>query len=98
MQDTEQRAHDDRIGVLVAPGPAAVRAGHLLSQAGSDLLTDHDLLHLLEHVLGLGQLQAQGVDVEIATFQERHLLHDWRVAVIRFDDDLHTYPHMALPP
>jgi hypothetical protein len=69
----------------------------LLSQAGPHLLTDDDLLHLLQQVLGLGQLQAQRVDAEIATFHVRHLVHDRRTIIIRVDDDLYADLHPMLP-
>jgi len=56
VQRTEQRAHDDRIGVLVAARPTAGRTVLLLGQARADLLADDDCLYSLEQVLGLGQL------------------------------------------
>jgi hypothetical protein len=49
---------------------------NLLGYAGSDLLLDPHLLHLLKQVLGFGQLQAERVGAQGAAFELRDLMHD----------------------
>jgi hypothetical protein len=94
----EQGADDDRLGVFVGAGSATVRAGHLLGQARADLFVDHDGLHLLQQILGLGQVQAQRGHPQLTPLDLRHLVH-CRVlvaGVIGLDDQLDTDPHAAL--
>jgi len=63
-----------------------MRTSRLLDQTPAGLLGDNNLLDLLEQVLGLGQVQTQRVDVQVATFHLGHFVHDRRSLVVGFDD------------
>jgi hypothetical protein len=98
VQGAEQRAHHDRVRILVGPRSATAGASHLLSHLGAHLGIDHHRLYLLEQILGFGQLQPEGVDAQVATFDAGHLVHDRRLLVIfaiGHDDHLHAHPHAA---
>jgi hypothetical protein len=68
VERAEQRAQHDRACILVAPRSPTCWTRHLLGHATAHLLLHDHCLHLLEKVLGLGQVQAQRVDVQVATF------------------------------
>jgi hypothetical protein len=62
-QRPEERAHDNGGGVFVPPRSPTVQAGHLLGQTALHLLLGHHLLDLVQRRLGLGELEAQRVDI-----------------------------------
>jgi hypothetical protein len=51
MQGTEQRAGDNRLGVLVSSWTSTLGTRYLLGQAGAHRLVDQHGLHLLQQVL-----------------------------------------------
>jgi hypothetical protein len=74
-QRAEERPHDNGVTIFVAMWPPTLATRHLLGQRTVDLLLDDNLLHLLEQVLGFGQLQAERVDLQRAAFEVRDLVH-----------------------
>ena len=93
-----RRAHHDAPAVLVPPRDAAVRARDLGGQRGGDLVLDHRVLHRGEQVLGLLQLQTQGVRRQGVAVQGERLAHHRLGVVIGVQHDLHGDLHAALVP
>jgi hypothetical protein len=96
-QRPERATQDDAVDVLVAAQPGAVRAGHLLGQAATDLFLDHHFLNLPQQLVDLSQLRAERVNLQGTPLQLRHLVHGRWTAVVGFDDLLHSDPHCLLP-
>jgi hypothetical protein len=62
---------------------------------------DEHLLDMLQQLLGLGQVHAEGLYAQVIAFDGGHLVHHCRLTVmalltfIRFDDHLHSEPQAA---
>jgi hypothetical protein len=73
----------------------AVRAGRLRGERVLDLSVDHRLLDSAAEVLGLGELQPEGVGGHGAAFQGEHLT-DFGRLVLAVEHDLHGDLHATL--
>jgi hypothetical protein len=95
LQRPEQGAHHDGAGVFVSTRRGAVRAGRLRGEGVLDLRVHHRLLDSAAEVLGLGELQPQGVGGHGAAFQGEHLT-DFGRLVLAVEHDLHGDLHATL--